>query len=625
MFWKRLKTKHQLILIVLLALSLRLYGINWDAGQHLHPDERYNTMVATAIEWPSSLGEYLDPQISPLSPYNTDYKSYIYGTFPLFWVKASADLIGWGDYAHLHIVGRFWSALFDLGTLLLIFWIGKKIWDQQIGLLASALYAITVLAIQQSHFFTVDNFATFFVVASFAALIKLITRLSTSTTKNRKRSCYWLLLSGLVGISFGLAVASKISSLLFGGIIGLGFLLNWVREVWGVREFRDILNKTWRYIVLGLVFVITSYAAFRLVQPYAFASANWLDLAPQPDFWRALQFQREAMAGKVMFPPSYQWFNTIPYWFPLKNLMVWGLGLPLELAVLAGTLLLLYKLLRKLRILKGQGQKARTTVIAQTLLLVWPLGLFFYNGGNFVKTMRYFLPAIPFMVLIAAHALNWLLHRRSTPVGWVSTWLRAIGAGVLAGSLLWALAYVNIYSQDTTRVAASKWIYQNVPADSVIANEHWDDPLPLVLSVEETRNSNIEIRNYETFLMEVYNPDLNPKGLESESKIQQLYDNLQRADYLILSSPRASGSIGQLQKEFPVMTRYYKLLKAEQLGFQRVAKITSYPHLFGVKINDSLAEEAFWVYDHPPVEIYKKVKLPNYDRFTSLLTIPSHD
>ena len=34
-----------LALILLIGATLRLVALNWDSGQHLHPDERFLTMV----------------------------------------------------------------------------------------------------------------------------------------------------------------------------------------------------------------------------------------------------------------------------------------------------------------------------------------------------------------------------------------------------------------------------------------------------------------------------------------------------------------------------------------------------------------------------------------------------
>jgi hypothetical protein len=93
-----------LFLIILLAGVFRFTGINWDDNAHLHPDERYMTMVAIAIEWPRDFKEYLDPQTSPLSPANNDFGNYIYGTFPLFFVKYIAERLDMGDYTNLTLV-----------------------------------------------------------------------------------------------------------------------------------------------------------------------------------------------------------------------------------------------------------------------------------------------------------------------------------------------------------------------------------------------------------------------------------------------------------------------------------------------------------------------------------------
>ena len=44
----------------------------------------------------------------------------------------------------------------------------------------------------------------------------------------------------------------------------------------------------------------------------------------------------------------------------------------------------------------------------------------------------------------------------------------------------------------------------------------------------------------------------------------------------------------------------------EELGFELIQVYESYPHLGEFTINDQFAEEAFSVYDHPKVLIFKK-------------------
>src|SRR5690242_7603252 len=84
--WIERYWKLVLIAILLLAIGLRTRGLNWDESQHLHPDERFLTMVESAIKLPTSWGEYFDTAKSPLNPYNNNFGSFVYGTAPLFLV-----------------------------------------------------------------------------------------------------------------------------------------------------------------------------------------------------------------------------------------------------------------------------------------------------------------------------------------------------------------------------------------------------------------------------------------------------------------------------------------------------------------------------------------------------------
>jgi len=172
--------------------------------------------------------------------------------------------------------------------------------------------------------------------------------------------------------------------------------------------------------------------------------------------------------------------------------------------------------------------------------------------------------------------------------------------------------FTNIYRAPTTRVAASEWIYQNIPAGSKIMLEEWDDPLPLAMPGYDSGR-------YQSEMVQVYAPD-------DEKKQEQINRWTRDFDWIVLSSPRAKSSIGRLSKEFPLMTRFYRDLDNGNLGFVKAAEFTSFPSLkiacppvadasgvcrrgnWKLKIDDSSAEESFWVYDHPKVEIYKRAQ-----------------
>ena len=91
-------------------------------------------------------------------------RSIFYGTLPLFLTKAVATLIGRTGYDEIHLVGRVLSGLFDLASVLLLFFLARRLFDWRVGLVASFLLAFTALNIQGSHYFSVDTFLTFFVM-----------------------------------------------------------------------------------------------------------------------------------------------------------------------------------------------------------------------------------------------------------------------------------------------------------------------------------------------------------------------------------------------------------------------------------------------------------------------------
>ncbi|MBC8161701.1 MAG: hypothetical protein H7Z42_10835, partial [Roseiflexaceae bacterium] len=190
--------------------------------------------------------------------------------------------------------------------------------------------------------------------------------------------------------------------------------------------------------------------------------------------------------------------------------------------------------------------------------------------------------------------------------------IAAIGAiaTVVLGTGLWAFAFTRIYTHPHSRVEASRWIYQNIPAGAAITSEVWDDALPLYLDGRDASQ-------YVGIALQPYAEDEPSKyfGYTDGDGLPQpgLLDQLDQADYLIFSSNRVYDSTRRLPMKYPALIRYWNALFEGQLGFELVADIRSYPTLFGIEIaTPVLAEEAFSVYDHPRVLIFKKT--PAYTR-----------
>jgi len=230
--------------------------------------------------------------------------------------------------------------------------------------------------------------------------------------------------------------------------------------------------------------------------------------------------------------------------------------------------------------------------------------------------MRYFLPIYAPLTLFAAYLLFdiWKAARDGT-FGWLGAlWPRirpalartakAAVVAVVALTVLWGLSYADIYTRPVTRVEASHWINQNIPADSVIVTEVWDDDLPLRLPGGNS---------YRIVSLNVVEPD-------SSQKLAQIADALDQADYISISSNRNYGSLTRVPAAYPVMDRYYDALFNEELGFRKIKTFTSYPGLFGISIPDDSAEESFTVYDHPKVILFEKTPEYSRDRLESVLT-----
>jgi hypothetical protein len=576
-----------LVVIVAVGAALRLTGTDWDRGAHLHPDERYLSIVSDNVEWPSSVGGYFDVERSPLSPYNTEPgRAYVYGQLPLITTKGVATLIGRDGYDELYLVGRRLSAILDVASIVLVFLIGSSLllpFGRRIAtwgaLLGAALYALSALAIQLSHFFTVESWLVFSTLLAFY-LALLVGRRPLDAGRTGSLA----LLAG-TGSAVALATASKASGLLvlLPVVIALALRLG------------GGLDRTTRALsIVGsfLAVAVAGYLTFRLVSPYAFEHSSWLDLRPNARYRAALEAQQRAIGGEFLYPPAYQWLLSQPFVDPLRNLLVWGLGIPLGMAALAGTIWLLVDTAKGVR-RKTDGTPS--AVLVPLMLLAFVVATFAYFGSRFAHSIRYLVPIVPFLCICAAFAVV-ALYRRSRGA------TIAVAAALLAGTLLYGVSFQQIYRRPHTRVVASEWIFANVPEGSSIVNEHWDDALPVRAPPERYRLRELV----------VFDPD-------DESKLRKLYDGLAGADYYVLSSPRASATIGRLPDRFPLMWRFYRLLEDERLGFRKAAAFTSYPSLFGIELVDRDAEEAFWVYDHPPVAIYERVAPLSWLRFREML------
>ncbi len=566
--------------ILVAAALLRFTHIRWDEGTHLHPDERFISMVDEKLAAPRSIGQYFDSRTSPLDPYNRGFGSFVYGTLPIFLTHAIGVAIGQTGYDGSYVVGRVLSGVFDLLTIWLVYLLARRFSGRGTALLAAGLFAFTPLGVQLSHFWAVDTFlATFTVLALLGCARHAQGR------------------SGIrgdvgTGVAIGIAIACKITALALFGPAGLAVLVRaltpWSKDTAAWR--RAILGEAGRLAAIFAAALVT----VRVALPYAFLGPSPLSLRLDPRWIEDIRRLSANSKSFASFPPAFQWADR-GLLFPFRNFVLFGAGPFFGIAALAGVVWAAAHIVRRRRF---------------ALLPLWAHTVFVlaYHARDLVKAMRYWYPAYPGLAVLAALALAASARRLELSGGPLPRLAgRLAPALALAGTLAMGFAFSRIYARPVTRVAASDWIYSHV-APARFAGESWDDGLPLPRPGGDSGA--------------YHGPPLPLVDPDGRDKAQTLLAALKEADWIAVTSNRVYGNVTRLPDVFPMTIAYYRALFEGRLGFERVADFTSYPSLGPLTFRDDTAEEQFTVYDHPRVLLFRKKKDFSLDRARQILLAP---
>ena len=632
----RRSTTLLLGLILLAGLTLRTWNLNFDRGIGSHPDERSTAcFYAPSLAWPQSWEEFKDPHRSPLNPLwdlqRQERRGFTYGHFPLYLGVLTGELlhklapladklplperlvhqmeVANQPCGGVAVAGRLLIALLDTWTILLLFFLARRLYGTGAGLLASAFYAFTAQAIQLSHFFAMDPASTTFTVLAVLGGVRMVQERRWQATL-------------LTGLAMGLAISSKFSAL---PILALPVVAGAV-VLWRERQrpFPDARVQLWALASIPLALLL-AFAAFFLTSPYAVL--DWKNFVQA-----TLVEQGQMVRGVADFPFTRQYRNTLPYVYFIEQQVRWGLGWPLGVAALLGTGWALVRLLAG----RAKGE--------ELLVWSWLVPYFGLTGAFLAKFNRYMSPVLPFALLFAAGFVVWLwrsgrrtegeggrteealaphlppaqppnlqsLDRQTPNRPFLPRFLSGgLAAIALSGAIFWSLAYVHgVYGQEHTWIQASRWVYQNAPPGSVILWELWDDPLPKAIPGEPGMDmGSAGLRHI----------DWSPYEEDTPEKYRILKEKLREADYVIYSSKRIYDSVDELPERYPMTIRYYDLMFQGKLGFELVADITAEPRLLGFRFPDQQADESWSLYDHPRVTIFRKVRDLSDAEFDALL------
>ncbi|GAB5491477.1 MAG: hypothetical protein Phog2KO_16920 [Phototrophicaceae bacterium] len=477
--------------------SIRVQQIRCDA---LNPDT-------------NGAGGYFDTYCSPLNPHNAYSGSYAYGTLPLFLAHFSTDIIENIispdrplSYQDGVLVWRFFSAFFDVGSIILIFFIGSRMHNRWVGLLAAVLYACAPLAIQKAHFGTVNAITAFFVTLAIWAAVNV---------QDRGKLYHYV----VFGFALGCALAGRINVIPLAGVVVLAGMVNAApvldaRIAWSERE-----RLLWRNLIGVFLAGITTILVFRVFNPYAFSGPSFFHMIPNARWLADAQGSSFAVSGASDAPPNWQWLGRASFLYPLRDMLFWGMGIAMGVMAWIGFSWSGYRLVRG-------GQFSLRNI----LIFAWVFVYFAWIGNLWVMTMRYYLPLYSSLALFAAWALYELYrysreHQQDNPL----TRVLLIGFGiffsvipivqasvssltattiasavlgfalivlaiipkikfrataltsfVVAFTILWGLMFTNIYRHQVTRVQAARWASETISGDFSMQIEGAPDGTPLV-------------------------------------------------------------------------------------------------------------------------------------------------
>jgi YYY domain-containing protein len=570
----RARARVLLLAVLLCGAVLRFQGLNWDEGHHLHPDERFISMVEEKLAWPTSVRQYFDSSKSTLNPYNRGEGSFVYGTLPMLLAKAVGAPLKLRGYDGAYRVGRALSGVFDLVTVWLVYRITRRFARRRAALFAAALAAFCALGIQLSHFWSVDTFLTTFSAAALLGAVRI------AQDRSGLRG------DAATGIAVGLAAACKITALALFLPVGLALLVRAFAPGNPESDARGRWAPFRRLVLSGVVLVVVAAATVRVFLPHVFLGPSPLSFRLDPRWVNDLRGLARLSSSVAGFPPALQWAGRTLF-FPVENFVLWGAGVPFGLAAIAALIWSVVAI-------------GRRRAFALAPLTAHVLFLFLYHGLTLVKSVRYFYPAYPALAVLTGVAFwSWLGRARFLGVA------RAVAYAVLAGTVLWGVAFTSIYRRTNTRVAATRWIYSHVPPPAAFANEAWDDGLPMP---EPTG----DVGRYAGPSLALFDPD-------SPRKVEEVLEALSKSDWVAVTSGRVYMNVTRIPSVFPMSVAYYRTLFDGSLGFDLAGDFTSYPSLGPLRFSDDRAEEQFTVYDHPRVLLFRKTKRFSRDAARKLL------
>jgi len=545
---------------------MRFYNLTWSGPYyHFHIDEHF--VFAPADLMRRSLHDAaMAPKFfmySPLPMYALNILRGIYEA-----LNHALDLRIPADEIVYSRLGRGISAALGTMTIPVVYAIAARVAGRAAGVWSAAFFACSVVVIREAHFFSVDNSMLFFAALTLLASLQIA-----------ERGGVWP--SVFAGLAFGGAILCKYSGAFLAAPIGIAWLAS------PDRPWPNGAGKSWvRWIALGALPLVVTVVTFFALDPQVLM--YWTKFRDDIRTWVT-----EPLSGttKPLWVAQFaDVTNPRLYWF--TNLLWWAVGPALEIWALAG---FVWLLLRRDR---------RALVCA-----VFGLAYYAAAGATIAPMMRYTLPLAPALA-IAGGVLSADLIARRGVIRLVATTLSLV---VLAGTGLYAAAYMNVFRQPDSRVVAARYIRRNIPKGAAVMIEPSHNTPPMGDYFDQTDFYREYVwfddvphynSSYQVFSIDVYRRLYQPRP--DEEKRAYIDSKVKNAEWIVMDDTFLQFYQHLPASQHGVVKQYYQDLFDGKLGFELDRTFKVYPSLFGREINDDGAELTFRLFDHPRIFIFKR-------------------
>jgi hypothetical protein len=422
-----------LIIVGMLSLAclFRLLGLGFGLPDAFHPDE--HKIVQTAIRF-GATGDF--------NPHDFAYPSLYY--YILFFVYLIVYLISrftldlsWSQFWQVPLpyptlmilLARLTTVSFGVGTILVLYKLGKETYGKYIGLLAAFFLSFTYLHVRDSHFGTTDVPMTFLFILTLFYAVRLL--------QNPEKRNYIRF-----GIFAGLAAGMKYNA----GMICIALLIS---HFLAMKKLNLPLEQRKKYSYYLGIAAFFAAICFLISTPFAL-----LDFSK---FWH--DFVQEAKHLRY----GHYHIDLGPGWiYHFKFSLFYGLGLPYLITALLGIFWALWK---------------RTAF--DYVLVIQVLFYYLWMGSGKTVFPRYMTPIVPLLALFTARFLGEGIEYipfsliRNRPKLKVAGAI-ILGFGILSMSITNFIQFDMLLMQKDTRTLTREWIQLYLPPQTKIATlDRW--------------------------------------------------------------------------------------------------------------------------------------------------------